>query len=464
MHVPAVRVRGPLLSRVLASVVLLFVCAAAAQAQQEPATPPPSEFKFTNVDLELLEKSNELDKYMEDKGYVYTDAELTEYITALGDDVLPPGDSPEHVVWRFHVVRDPIPNAFAFANGSIYVNSGLLALLENEAQLAAVLAHEETHVLNRHPYIENRSARKKAVAANVLAAAGAVGSNVGGIGGAAAILFGTLAPAIVESTVYGYSRQLEKEADIRAVSAVNQADYSTEEMIVLFKLLETSHEVDLSQVFYQDHPKLQDRVGYITEVVHQTPAHSHHPMVEAERYVAATEKISRDNIAFDIRAGRSRTATAVAQRLVKQNPKSSEDYRALGDALRALGPRTPEPTQDELSSKGKRDARKMETKFTDQEYDNALEATPAGKVALEASQKQSEEAYRRAIELDAMNATAHRGLGFLFEREHFPGQAAREFREYLALAPDAFDQMQIRRRIETAEKQAAPAPPDAPKP
>jgi beta-barrel assembly-enhancing protease len=436
---------------------VLLVCIKGAAAQQAPALPPPSAFKFTDVDLDLLEKSNELDKYMDEKGMVYSDQALTEYITALGNDLQPPGPDPEHVTWKFHVLRDPIPNAFALADGSIYVNTGLLALLENEAQLAGVLAHEETHVLDRHPYLENRSYRKKSVAANILVGVGAAGVDVGGIGGAAAILMGTVAPAIVESTMYGYSRELEKEADIRAVAAVNQADYSTEEMINAFKLLETSHEVDLSRVFYQDHPKLEDRIAYLSDVIHDTPHHSRHPMVEEERYVAATEKVSRDNVALDIRAGRERTAVAVAERLTKQNPKSSEDFRALGDAFRALGPRTPDPTPEELSSKGKKAARKLEWRLTDQEYNNSLLATPAGQAAMAASQKQSEEAYREALELDPSNASAHRGLGFLYEKQNLPGKCADEFRKYLELAPNAMDQAQIRRRLEAAEKASAPA-------
>jgi predicted Zn-dependent protease len=435
---------------------LLLILVKGATAQQPSAPAPPPAFKFTDVDLELLEKSNELDRYMDEKGMVYSDPALTEYVTALGDDLLPPGPDPERVVWKFHVLRDPIPNAFALANGSIYVNTGLLALLENEAQLAGVIAHEETHVLNRHPYLENRSYRRKSVAANILAGVGAAGGEAGGIGGAAAVLMGTVAPAIVETTIYGYSRELEKEADIRAVAAVNMADYSTEEMINAFKLLESSHEVELSHVFYQDHPKLDDRIGYVSDAIHDTRPLTRHPMVEEERYVAATEKVSRDDIALDIRAGRERTAVAVALRLAKQNPKSSEDFRALGDAFRALGPRTPDPTPEELSSKGKKDARKMETKFTDQEYDDALMATPAGQAAMQASQKKSEEAYQKAVELDPGNAAAHRGLGFLYEKQRLPAQCAGEFREYLELAPNALDQLQIRRRLESAEKESAP--------
>src|ERR1700723_798862 len=433
---------------------LVLVSVTGDRAQQPPVSPPPA-FKFTDVDLDLLEKSNQLDHYMNDKGMVYTDPALSEYVTALGDDLLPPGPDPEHVIWKFQVLRDPIPNAFALANGSIYVNTGLLALLENEAQLASVIAHEQTHVLNRHPYLENRSYRKRSVAANIFAGVGGAGGEGGGLGGAAAVLMGTVAPAIVETTIYGYSRELEKEADIRAVAAVNQADYSTEEMINALKLLESSHEIELSRVFYQDHPKLEDRVDYISEAIHQTKVHTRNPMVEQERYVEATEKVSRDNVALDIRAGRERTAVAVAERLTRQNPRSSEDFRALGDAFRALGPRTPDPSPEELSAKGKKDARKMTTKLTDEEYESALLATPTGKTALDSSQKQSEQADWKGLELAPGDAAPHRGLGFLYEKQRLAPQCAQEFRKYLGLSPNALDQAQILRRLEAAEKQGA---------
>jgi regulator of sirC expression with transglutaminase-like and TPR domain len=83
-------------------------------------------------------------------------------------------------------------------------------------------------------------------------------------------------------------------------------------------------------------------------------------------------------------------------------------------------------------------------------------ATPAGQAAMQASQKKSEEAYQKAVELDPGNAAAHRGLGFLYEKQRLPAQCAGEFREYLELAPNALDQLQIRRRLESAEKESAP--------
>jgi predicted Zn-dependent protease len=418
----------------------LIVSCGTVAAQQPPAAPSSPPFAFTNVDLDLLHQTNAIDQQIDSEGSLYADSKLTDYVSAVGNDVLPQGlPDPLNVKWQFHVLRDPVPNAFALPNGSIYVNTGLLALLENEAQLASVLAHEETHVLNRHAYLENRKYRKKALAGNIIS--GVLGTNV---------------PAVIlESTLNGYSRELEKEADLRAVTATNDANYSTEEMIAALKLLDSPHEVDLSQHFYQDHPRLKDRIGYVSDAIEDTHARTPHPMVEEERYFAATEQVSRDNIPMDINEGRQRTAVATAQRLAKKDPKSADNFRALGDALRGLGPRTPDPTSEELSSRGKKDERKSLWKLTPQEYEASLMASPAGKAAWDANRKQSEDAYRKAVEIDPSLPAAHRGLGFLFEKEQLPAQCAVEFQKYLELAPNATDQAQIRRRLETAQKQSA---------
>ena len=87
-----------------------------------------------------------------------------------------PRETPENVLWRFRAIRDLEINAFALPNGSIYVTTGLLSRMENEAQLAGVLAHEVTHVTNRHTYLEYRSARKKMVAIDVMVAAASAAS------------------------------------------------------------------------------------------------------------------------------------------------------------------------------------------------------------------------------------------------------------------------------------------------
>ncbi len=136
----------------LLSLALIFDAVVPVRGDQKK-----DDFAFTKVDLDLLEQCNLLDKRLEKDGAVYLDESLNSYLDRVGKSVLPKDGTPERVEWRFHVLRDPLANAFALPNGSIYVNLGLLALLDNEAQLAAVLAHEVTHVLNRHSYLELQS-------------------------------------------------------------------------------------------------------------------------------------------------------------------------------------------------------------------------------------------------------------------------------------------------------------------
>jgi predicted Zn-dependent protease len=111
-------------------------------------------------------------------------------------------------VWKFNALRDSSPNAFALPNGSIYINTGLLALLEDEAQLAGVLAHEVTHVSRRHTYAQNRSMRKKILAINILSTIASWNPIGGGVGAAVSVI-ANVSPFILVLSIFGYSRELE---------------------------------------------------------------------------------------------------------------------------------------------------------------------------------------------------------------------------------------------------------------
>lgn len=80
---------------------------------------------------------------------------LQGYINQVGYRLLPKHAEEQQVVggevnYRFYVIEDKIPNAFAFPNGMIFIHTGLLDIIENEAQLATVLGHEIAHVTHEH--------------------------------------------------------------------------------------------------------------------------------------------------------------------------------------------------------------------------------------------------------------------------------------------------------------------------
>ena len=205
-----------------------FCPVAMAQKKTAPveATPPPTreEFKFGDVDLEILEQSVLLDNKLERDGLVLHDEAANAYVRRIGRSLVPKGLELERVSWNFRVLRDPQPNAFALPNGSIYITTGLIVLVDNESQLAAIIAHELTHVMRRHPYVQNRSNRKKFLTMNIMSAIGAYAPM--GIVGAVIMAVTTVAPFILMATIYGYSRDLEREADLKGVDIMISAEYA----------------------------------------------------------------------------------------------------------------------------------------------------------------------------------------------------------------------------------------------
>lgn len=135
--------------------------------------------------------------------------DLNAYVTDLGNRLVQ-HSSRSHLDFAFHVVDMEEPNAFALPGGFIYVSRGLLAIMNSEDELAAVLGHEIGHVAARHSVARQR-AQKPWLPLQILAGIGGaaasvvseeLGSTVAGLGQIPA----TLALA-------SYSRKQEEEAD-----------------------------------------------------------------------------------------------------------------------------------------------------------------------------------------------------------------------------------------------------------
>lgn len=418
------------------------------------AVPPPvnEEFNFGKVDLDLLEQVDLLDRRFERDGLVLEDEATSEYLARVGNSLVPKGLTLEHVKWKFRALRDPQPNAFALPNGSIYVTTGLMSLLDNESQLASVIAHELTHVMRRHTYIFNRSNRKKFLTMNIMSAVGAYAP--GGIVGAVITVVTTIAPFIVIATIYGYSRDLEREADLKGIDMMISAEYPPEEMVSVMKLLNKDIEGEEVRLFYNDHPALDERIRYLSSYL-GARADRVTPQMELNREKAAyfrkMEPVMRHDIQLAISTGRFRSAVYLAQRLVDFHP-DSENLFWLAEAYRTLGPRAPQLTEKELTNSAKKDAAKKREKRTVEEIDRELLATPAGQEFSKAHQQKAEELYLRALSLENPLPTAHRGLGMLYEKLGRNNDAAAEYEKYVEIAPNAIDHDRIQKRIETLRR------------
>lgn len=429
---------------------------ALAQKKTAPveATPPPirEEFKFGEVDLEMLQQADLLDTRFERDGLVLADEAANAYLRRIGKSLIPRDLELERVTWKFRALRDPQPNAFALPNGSIYVTTGLMTLVDNESQLAAIIAHELTHVMRRHTYVYNRSNRKKFLTMNVMAAIGAYAP--GGIVGAVITIVTTVAPFIMMATIYGYSRDLEREADLKGIDMMVSAEYPPEELINVMKLLDKDFEGENIRLFYNDHPALDERIKYLSSYL-GARANTVTPQMELNReralYFRNVEPVMRHNLQLAINAGRARSANYLAQRLVDFNA-DSENLFWLAESYRVLGPRAPQLTDKEMTNSAKKDAAKKSLKRTFDEEERELLATPGGKENWQKHQQMAEELYQRALNTDNPAPVAHRGLGMLYEKLGRGSDAVTQYEKYLEQAPAAKDRERIQRRLDALKE------------
>lgn len=155
----------------------------------------------------------------------HADPLVNGYINAIGQSLVPE-ESSSGLSFSFRVLEDHRTNAFALPDGRIFVTSGLLSFVENEAQLAIVLGHEIAHVVEGHTLDSIRKQRSTAKRNKVIGAAtgaalgGFLGGKKGGAAKAAAgAAIGASAGAMIAIAVNtvlrgNYNKKQEKEADL----------------------------------------------------------------------------------------------------------------------------------------------------------------------------------------------------------------------------------------------------------
>ena len=168
---------------------------------------------------------------------LYNDAELTAYVERIAQAVLQTSaysdpNTPAEIrntPFHFRVLDSPVVNAMALPGGYIYVTRGLLAHLDNEAQLAVVLGHEIGHVLARHA---SRRAASAQLGQLGLLGAAVLGGVIGGGNVAEGIL--NYGGTGVQLLFLSYSRNDEREADRAGVAYAEFAGYDAAEAADFF--------------------------------------------------------------------------------------------------------------------------------------------------------------------------------------------------------------------------------------
>jgi hypothetical protein len=190
--------------------------------------------------------------------------EVQEYLKELGYKLLPPSSGKTRSLeFRFFAVEDAHINAAALPDGTILVNSGLLASVQDEASLAFVLSHEISHVLQAHHWRQVHETRL----ARVLITMGAIAGSA--FIGDLATFLGDLGMAAI---VNGYSRKIEDQADRIGLQNVIYNNYDPRAAIGFFRIMIEQYSDRSTSALWSSHKNSLIRGSYLaSQLARQYP-------------------------------------------------------------------------------------------------------------------------------------------------------------------------------------------------
>jgi beta-barrel assembly-enhancing protease len=193
-------------------------------------------------------------------GMVLDDALLDEYINSLGYRLVSNSDRPD-LQFTFFVVRDAEINAFAVPGGYIAANAGLIMNMSREDELAAVLAHEISHITQQHLLRAFEDMKKMSLPV-MLAMLGVLiaSSHTNDDTGTAAIMSGT---SLMQQRQINFTRRDEAEADRVGIQTLARSGYDPSAMADTFATLQRVMRVNGVDVpeFLLDHPVDTTRIA-----------------------------------------------------------------------------------------------------------------------------------------------------------------------------------------------------------
>ena len=254
----------------------------------------------------LWHEARGYDATIERSGQIYDDPRATAYLQGVMDRLYPEFKGKIHV----HLYDSTQLNAFALPNGSIYFNIGLLARIGSEAQLAAVLGHEAAHFIEKHSFRQRVSAKN----ASAFAVSG--------------IPFASLAAV---SSISGFSRDLEREADMKGYARLVKAGYDPHEAHKAFEQL--AKEVKALGIqepyFFSSHPQLVERIDTFKELAAKQKDGGR---VGAEEYNAVVRPVRLEALQKDLGQDRYKSVILVMEDANLRRIYPAAGYYYLGEA------------------------------------------------------------------------------------------------------------------------------------
>jgi predicted Zn-dependent protease len=245
--------RRALVALLVAALLVGVLPSAPARAGAAPAPP----ISGPALDREI-QMGRQGAQQIEQRFKVVTDNAVTDRVARIGAVVAAQSQRP-NLPYSFKVVEVPEPNAVALPGGFVYVTQGLLAFVRSDHELAAVLAHEVAHAALGHG-LEMQRRANRALFITLLVAIFTRDPNL--VGGAQ-ILGGAV--------MSGYTRDLEREADLMSINYLARTPYSPVGILTLLERLHRTEQLSgvppRDENAMADHPRTSERVQYVAEAL-----------------------------------------------------------------------------------------------------------------------------------------------------------------------------------------------------
>jgi predicted Zn-dependent protease len=416
---------------VASSLVVALLCGGPTGCFAPTRVPPVgaqgAAFALERDEARLWEQARDEERQLRSKVGLYQDPILGDYLNEVAQKVVPEGVQHQGVLKiRVSAITDPSLNAFTYPQGSVYVHTGLLARLENEAQLATVMGHEVAHATERHMLRFQRSAQNKAIgfsiasiAASIFVATAAGRKAEKGDWSTAYVLnqIGNIMVGLglqlaFIAAVNGYGRDLEEEADAVGLERMAAAGYDPRQAPRVYEILKDNHGDDpkMEVFFFGSHPRLSERIQDMNRLVstRYAGAGGEARVADTRDFRMRTRVLVRDDAGLNLEAGRYGTAEAEIRKVLDLTPKDPVAHYLYGQLHEKRAAETKDPVE-------------------------------AARLVDLAMAK-----YEEAARLDPAYAEPYRAIGVLRYKAHDSARALRAFRRYLELKPNAPDAQQVK--------------------
>lgn len=219
----------------------------------------------------------------------YPDKEVQNYIKKIGYKIAE--TAPRKVDYQFYIVNSKDINAFALPGGPVFINRGLILTLDNESELAAVIAHELGHINARHHARFLEKTYGINILLNVLAIATANTSYQNLIMQTAQIGAGLLQ--------LKFSRDQENEADALGVRFTYQSGYDPRGLIGVFNKFKAMEQGNRPPEWLSTHPLPDTRIKNVSELIKKRYPDQLLLRRDSQEFQAVKQKVAKTEISYD---------------------------------------------------------------------------------------------------------------------------------------------------------------------